>query len=234
MMRQYGSVTHVIFVGSSQRTSTLPKTNRRKGDFAVAPVNFIPNMPRIGKGINTQVTISKCSSQVEQAFRKSFSTLLTSEKGEKEQARRFAAGPVFYSHETMEGLLCSGRHRLIPRQFPVFQSESSGKTTSRASRSKLSAVLSSNRMVMTSTSGSTSTLSTVLPLTWGNWRNRLVRLLRGCVPLEVAIGRLSNEGDLWSGARSCENTGESRLCLCTRFGGAMQRKRSERRRNEFR
>src|SRR5260221_7004889 len=99
MMRQYGSVTHVIFVGSSQRTSTLPKTNRRKGDFAVAPVNFIPNMPRIGKGINTQVTISKCSSQVEQAFRKSFSTLLTSEKGEKEQALRFAAGPFFFKHK---------------------------------------------------------------------------------------------------------------------------------------
>jgi hypothetical protein len=42
-----------------------------------------------------------------------------------------------------------------------------------------------------------------LPLTWGNRRNRLVRFLRGCVPLEVAIGCLSREGDLWLGARSC-------------------------------
>src|SRR6266700_1732490 len=139
----------------------------------------------------------------------------------------FCGGPCLHSQETMEGLLCRGRHRLIPRQFPVFQSESSGKITSRDSRSKLSAVLSSNRMVMTSTSGSISTLSTVLPLTWGNWRNRLVRFLRGCVPLEVAIGRLSKEGDLWLGLVRADNTGESRLCLCIRFRGTMQRKRSE-------
>ena len=112
----------------------------------------------------------------------------------------------------MEGLLRSGRHCFIPRQFPVFQSESSGKTASRRSKSKLSTVLSSNRMVMTSTSGSISTLSTVLPLTWGNWRNRLVRFLRGCVPLEVAIGRLSTKVICGQGLVRANNTA-SPVCV---------------------
>jgi hypothetical protein len=144
----------------------------------------------------------------------------------------FAAGRVLHSHETMEGLLCNGRHRFIPRQFPVFQSESSGKTASRRSKSKLSAVLSSNRMVMASASGSTSTLSTVLPLTWGN-RRSLVRFLRGCVPLEVAIGRLSREGDLRLGARSCANTASPVCVYVSDFAGQCNEKEAKEEETNF-
>src|SRR6266567_8703828 len=131
-------------------------------------------MPRFAAGINVFFTRGGAGLQLFNPAPPSCTSSCTSEQGEKGRTRH-CGGSCLHSHETMEDLPCSGCHRLIPRQFPVFQSESSGKTTSRGSRSKLSTVLSSNRMVMTSTSGSISTLSTVLPLTWGNRRNRLVR-----------------------------------------------------------
>src|SRR6266853_3560004 len=73
-------------------------------------------------------------------------------------------------------------------------------------------------MVIACTSGSTSTLSTILPLTWGKRRNRLERRLRECVPLGAAIGRLSSEGDLWSGLRRCLRIGVARLFCVMDFG----------------
>jgi len=57
-------------------------------------------------------------------------------------AERAEYAKVIYSHDTIDILLCIARHLLIPRQFPVFQSDNSGNTVSRGSRLKLSAVLS--------------------------------------------------------------------------------------------
>src|SRR6185437_9502921 len=107
-----------------------------------------------------------------------------------------------YGHLSIVGLLWIAGHFLMLRQLPVFMLPSSGNTTSRGSRSKESTVLSSNIIVITVRSGSTSTASRVLPLTSGK-RRSLERRLVERVVLRSAIFRLSSEGDLWLGLRTC-------------------------------
>lgn len=62
--------------------------------------------------------------------------------------------------------------------------------------------------------GMISTPSTILPLISGN--AFLLRLRRECVTLETAMGRLSSEGDLWSGAGQRSRAGLSCFCLYLR------------------
>lgn len=90
----------------------------------------------------------------------------------------------------------------MPRQLPVFQSDNSGKTVRQGSRSKERAVLSWNKTTIAVRSGSTSTASTVLPLTSGNRRNCLDRRLRERLRLLAAIFAFLRKVILWLGPRS--------------------------------
>jgi hypothetical protein len=117
---------------------------------------------------------------------------------------------LIHGHFTMPISLDSGVQRLMRRQSPVFQPDSSGNTVSWGSRSKLSAVLSSNKMVMASPSAST--LSTIFPLT-GKLGSLLERRLRERVVLEAAIGRLSSEGDFVVRAAFVVTHGAARFCF---------------------
>ena len=117
-----------------------------------------------------------------------------------------------HGHLTMLGLLRMTGHRLRLRQLPVLRLPNSGNRISTGSRSKLSAVLSSNRMVIAVTSGSTSTASRVLPLTSGK---RISFEWRLVVRLRSAIFSPFYEGDLWLGLPSCGNTIAARLRYST-------------------
>src|SRR5580765_1457340 len=95
-------------------------------------------------------------------------------------------------------------------QFPLFLLSSSGNMTWLESRSKLSAVMSSNRINIALASGSTSTSETIFPRTSGK-RVNLERGLGLRVLLLAAMIRLSQEGDLWSGLRPCLLHGAARF-----------------------
>src|SRR5580765_1392311 len=107
-----------------------------------------------------------------------------------------------YGHLTMEIGLWIGGQCLSGFQSPLFLFNNSGNTEWLESRSKLKAVLSSNRISIALASESTSTSETVFPRTSGK-RVNLDRGLGLRLRLRAAICRLSCEGDLWLGLCRC-------------------------------